>query len=425
MRDNAVRTTIGDTKAPRPLDRVNRAFKAQWPNQLEDGPMKPRHAGQLRRLLRARRVRIARMPFTDRDASAGVAAMTLQRIALVVIARNEEAQIGRLLDSVAPWVDSMLVLDTGSTDATAAIARSAGARVEHFSWCDDFSAARNAALTAAGADWHLVLDADEWLIDGGQALRALARQSPDFVGAVHLEDRFFDAGAWRTAHINISRVLPGTLRYAGRVHEQPQHRRPVRVMPLRVGHDGYAPERLAAKRGRNRALLHADLAQHAGDAYLWYQLGKDHAVYDEHTEAAACFARAAQALPTAAPWRHDLATRQLYSMKRAGRYAEAVAYGETQLAACAESPDFFFALGDLLLDWAADEPAQAEVLLPMIEDAWTRCLEIGEAPTLHGAVAGRGSVLAAHNLALVYEGLGRAAEAAALRGAYPALQPAL
>lgn len=349
--------------------------------------------------------------------------MPPRTVALVVIARNEAARIGRLLDSVAPWVDSMLVLDTGSDDDTVAIARRAGARVEHFRWCDDFAAARNAALAAAGADWHLVLDADEWLIDGGPALRALAQRRPDFVGSVHLEDRFLDGGTWRTTHIDISRVLPGALRYAGRVHEQPQHLLPVRTLGLRVGHDGYAPERMAAKRGRNRALLRADLADAAAsgdDAYLWYQLGKDHAVYDEHTDAADCFLRAAAGVPDAAPWRFDLAARALYSMKRAGRHAAGADYAESQLAACAASPDFFFALGDLLLDWAADEPARGEALLPMIEAAWTRCLELGETPALHGAVAGRGSVLAAHNLALVYEFTGRAGEAQALRARHGA-----
>lgn len=90
-------------------------------------------------------------------------------LALVVIARDEAAHIERLLASVRPWVDRMLVLDTGSKDDTAARAAAMGADVKQFTWCDDFSAARNAALDAASADWHLVLDADEWLIDGGVA----------------------------------------------------------------------------------------------------------------------------------------------------------------------------------------------------------------------------------------------------------------
>lgn len=343
--------------------------------------------------------------------------MKRQQIALTVIARDEEARIGRLLASVAPWVDAMLVLDTGSRDDTVAVARRHGARVEHFTWCDDFAAARNASLSLAAADWHLVLDADEWLIDGGALLHGLRGTQPDFVGALHLLD---DADAHTTSQLWLSRVLPGSVRYAGRVHEQPQHGLPVRRLALRVGHDGYSAERRAAKRGRNRRLLQADLADHPGDAYLWYQLGKDCAVYGEHGAAVDALQRADVLCREHPAWRHDLATRLLFSLKKTGRHAQALDWAQTRLDDHGASPDFFFALGDLLLDWAAEAPALADELLPMARQAWQQCLEIGEQPGLSGAVRGRGSWLAAHNLAVVLEGLGHVDEAAGLRARHPA-----
>ena len=344
-----------------------------------------------------------------------------RRLALVVIARDEAPRLGRLLDSVRPWVDDMLVLDTGSADGTARIAAEHGARVEHFAWCDDFAAARNHALALANADWHLVLDADEWLISGGEALQALRDTPPDVVGALQLRDRFdLNATSQGEAIAWLSRVLPGAVRYAGRVHEQPQHHLPVRRLPLVIGHDGYVGERLAAKRGRNRQLLTQALADAPDDAYLWYQLGKDCAVYDEHDAAETAFARAC-ALPAAveSPWGLDLVVRRLFGLKCLGRHADAMDFAQTQMNAGAESPDFFFAIGDLLLDLAASQPEQAEELLPMIESAWQQCLALGERPEQAGAVAGRGSYLAAHNLAVVLEGTGRSAEAAALRAAHP------
>ena len=344
-----------------------------------------------------------------------------RRLALVVIARDEAPRIGRLLDSVRPWVDDMLVLDTGSSDDTVQVARSCGARVETFTWCDDFAAARNHALTLAGADWHLVLDADEWLIEGGEALQALRHTAPDLVGALQLRDRFDVAAGQRAEAIGwLSRVLPGPVRYAGRVHEQPQHALPVRRLPLVVGHDGYAAERLADKRGRNRRLLEQALADTPGDAYLWYQLGKDHAVYDEHQGAEAAFARACE-LPAApaSPWWLDLVARRLFALKCLGRHADAMDFAQTQMEAAAGSPDFFFAIGDLLLDLAASRPEQAGDALPMAEAAWRRCLELGEHPEQPGAVTGRGSFLAAHNLAVVLDGTGREAEAAVLRATHP------
>lgn len=337
---------------------------------------------------------------------------------LVVIARDEASRIARLLDSVGPWVDRMLVLDTGSRDATVAIAAAHGARVEHFAWCDDFSAARNCALELAAADWHLVLDADEWLLDGGPALQQLRQTAPDFVGSLQLQDRFEADGQQQAASSWLSRLLPGALRYQGRVHEQPAHNLPVRRLPLLIAHDGYRSERLQAKRGRNRGLLQQALAEAPGDAYLWYQWGKDCSVYEDYAAAEQGFARAAQLAAPTVPWWPDLVTRRLFGLKCLKQHGPAMDFADSQLQDCADSPDFFFALGDLLLDLAAEQPQQAEALLPMIEQAWRQCLSLGERPQQAGAVAGRGSWLAAHNLALVLEGTGRAVEAQALRRAF-------
>ena len=341
------------------------------------------------------------------------------KLALVVIARDEGPRIQRLLESVAPWVDDMLVVDTGSSDDTVQCAVASGARVSHFAWCDDFAAARNAALATSNADWNLVLDADEWLIDGGPALRELAALPADFVGALRLDDLDTPGGV---VHSWLSRLLPGSVRYSGRVHEQPQHQLPVRRVPLVVGHDGYSPVRLAEKQGRNRRLLLTELDLAPDDAYLWYQLGKDHAAYDEHPQAADAFARAV-AVPTAPaatePWLTDLATCALFALKKSGRHEEAVALADQCLHTCGESPDFFFALGDLLLDMAAERPEEVDRLLPVAQAAWQRCLEIGERPDLHGSVAGRGSHLAAHNLAVVCSGLGLTAEADLWRTRFP------
>lgn len=83
------------------------------------------------------------------------------RLCLAMIVKNEQESLGHCLASVQGLVDEILVLDTGSTDRTVEIARSFGARVEVFTWVDDFSAARNAALARCTGDWVLVLDADE------------------------------------------------------------------------------------------------------------------------------------------------------------------------------------------------------------------------------------------------------------------------
>lgn len=86
----------------------------------------------------------------------------------VVISRNEADRIGRCLESMRSVCTEMLVLDCGSDDDTVAVARAAGARVEHQDWLG-FAAQKNEAISRATQPWLLLLDADEWLADGAEA----------------------------------------------------------------------------------------------------------------------------------------------------------------------------------------------------------------------------------------------------------------
>ncbi len=338
----------------------------------------------------------------------------MYRTALVMIVRNEQRCIQRCLSSMKPWVDELIVMDTGSTDDTVALARACGATVHHMAWPDDFAAARNAALDHSDADWHIVLDADEHLQHGGEALAALRQQTTDFVGALEVVSAF-DAGtaaASGQASSWISRVLPRGVRYEGVIHEQPLHALPVRRLPIAVQHDGYLPEHQQGKGDRNRRLLQAALAAHPDDPYLLYQAGKDHEVHDRFEQAKRAYDLAYGQTSMAHPWRHDLVLRHLFTLKALGRTAEAIHLAEQEMAHWHHSADFYFVLGDVLLDHALAHPAAAEDLLPMIESSWQQCLALGDTPGLEGAVQGRGSYLAAHNLAAFHDSLGHAEQAA-------------
>ncbi len=94
------------------------------------------------------------------------------KLSAVLIARNEEAMIGRALASLRGF-DEIVVLDTGSGDRTIAIAEEMGARVETgFAWCDDFAAARNAAAGKARGAWILSVDCDWECLTHGDAVKA-------------------------------------------------------------------------------------------------------------------------------------------------------------------------------------------------------------------------------------------------------------
>lgn len=327
----------------------------------------------------------------------------MPRIALVMIARNEARCIARCLRSVKPWVDEMIVLDTGSTDNTVALAQAEGAQVHHFAWVDDFAAARNAALALSTADWNLVLDADETLVDGFEALGSLRQQAADFIGRIDVCSSYAITGsASQSSSSWLPRMLPAGVRYEGRIHEQPVSTMPRRDLPIKALHDGYMPEQMRAKGARNRALLEAAVQSRPDDPYWRYQLGKDHEVHDRFEAAWSAYDAALQQLGSQAArepaWRHDLILRGLYTLKATGRLEAAIHLAETEMANWPDSPDFYFVLGDVLLAFAAEHPEQAPELLPMIESAWKQCLQIGENPRLEGTVHGRGSYLARHNL---------------------------
>lgn len=82
-------------------------------------------------------------------------------VSLCMIVKNEEKNLARCLASAKPIVDEMVIVDTGSSDATRKIAEIFGADVHDFPWNGDYSAARNASLAPARGNWILALDADE------------------------------------------------------------------------------------------------------------------------------------------------------------------------------------------------------------------------------------------------------------------------
>jgi len=339
-----------------------------------------------------------------------------RRLDLVMIVRDEARCLERCLASARSWVDGIVVLDTGSVDATVEIARRQGARVAHFDWIDDFAAARNAALAESDAAWRLVLDADEWIVEGGESLAGLRPEEPAFIGQVRVAS-LFDAigGGVAEAPSWLPRLLPRGVSYKGRIHEQPESALPRRRLPLVIAHDGYLDSQKEAKAGRNQRLLGLALEAEPGDAYLHYQLGKDLELGARFAEAEPHYSIALDRCEPQAGWRHDLVLRTLYTLKRLGRFEAATALAEVEMPRWPGSPDFFFTLGDLLLEWAAARPELAGRLLPTIESSWLRAIEIGEQPGLQDTVRGRGSFLAAHNLAVLHAGLGADAEAARWR----------
>ena len=140
-------------------------------------------------------------------------------LSLCMIVRDEEAVLERCLASVAGVADEIIVVDTGSTDATVAIARARGAVVLHHTFDPvDFAAARNAGLGRATGDFILVLDADETLDPAaGPIVRQLVAAGTN---AGYVVDRR-NLAEDRTWFDHAVRLFPARpeYRYRHRVHE--------------------------------------------------------------------------------------------------------------------------------------------------------------------------------------------------------------
>ena len=198
----------------------------------------------------------------------------MAKLSLCVIARNEERMLPDCLASVRGLVDEVVLVDTGSTDATREIAIRHGARVYDRPWDDDFAAPRNLAVRHATGDWVLQLDADERLAPGSAAAVRRAMKSRDtdlFMLMLHDATRL-DApsgevlsGAARTGPPTpVPRLMRRTadLEYRGIVHESVEdwlvrHGYRLKMLDAHIVHLG-AVLALRSARGkgeRNVALL--------------------------------------------------------------------------------------------------------------------------------------------------------------------------
>ncbi|NOZ55213.1 MAG: glycosyltransferase [Calditrichaeota bacterium] len=110
------------------------------------------------------------------------------RLTLCMIVRNEEASLGRCLDSVKAVVDEIVVVDTGSEDRTLEVAKAYGAKTKQIQWEKDFAAARNVSLELATGDWVLLLDADE-VIPASELDRLRAAVDSPFADAYRMTTR--------------------------------------------------------------------------------------------------------------------------------------------------------------------------------------------------------------------------------------------
>jgi len=329
-----------------------------------------------------------------------------QRLSLCMIVRDEQEMLPRCLDAVAGAIDEIVIVDTGSTDATIQIARSFGARIIEHEWTGSFAVARNVSFDAASGDWLMYLDADEVLLgeDAG-LLRSLTGRS--WREAFYLSETSYtgdreDGTAVAHNALRVFRNRP-EYRFEGRLHEQIAHRLPgylperIEATAVRVEHFGYLGVTRDAreKSRRNIELLRLQQAESLPSSFLHYNLGCEHAALGESAAALAEFERSWKLFEAAGDRdSHKFAPALLSRLVKALRLCDRP---QDALVRAEQGLELFPGFTDLVL-----EQARAAIALEQPERAIELCeccIEMGEAPRSYTATVGSGSFLPRLHLA--------------------------
>jgi glycosyltransferase involved in cell wall biosynthesis len=202
-----------------------------------------------------------------------------------LIVKNEEQRLPKCLESLKSIADEIIVVDTGSSDRTVAIAKKYQARVFHFEWCDDFSQARNYAIAQAKGKWILVIDADEILEQSAIAILQEVMQRDDCLAVNLLRSEIDTTQSPYSLVLRLFRNHPA-ITFTGIYHEsidqsvvalqaQEPHWQLLNVEVPVLLHYGYTDNEIQLKHKYEFAkqLMYKHLAAFPDDSYMLNKLG--------------------------------------------------------------------------------------------------------------------------------------------------------
>jgi tetratricopeptide (TPR) repeat protein len=202
-----------------------------------------------------------------------------------LIVKNEEQRLAQCLESLRSLVDEIILVDTGSSDRTLAIAEEYQAKIFHFEWCDDFSQARNYAIAQAKGKWILVIDADELVEPKAIAALQMVMQRDDCLAVNILRSEIGAAQAPYSLVLRLFRHHPA-IAFTGIYHEsidqsvvalqaQEPHWQVVNVEIPVLLHYGYTSSEIQLKHKYDFAkrLMHKHLQVFPDDSYMLNKLG--------------------------------------------------------------------------------------------------------------------------------------------------------
>lgn len=325
-----------------------------------------------------------------------------------MIVKNEASILDDCLSALSSLNCEIVIVDTGSNDNTKEIALNYTDKLYDFKWCNDFSAARNYAVSMASNDCILTVDADEILIlnDLTQLQKCVTNcTNPDFnvnvhippVGRTRCRSIYERSGEKCTMTENLSRMFSRQYyHYEGIIHEQlvplnKSERSGFIDVPLTFEHRGYNgnAEFIENKTSRNIALLKKACEENPEDSYLLYQLGKSYFMRKDYLKSYELFDKCLYFdLDPQLEYVQDLVESYGYSMLNTDQYEKAL-----QLSGIyddfSSSCEFVFLMGLIYMNNGIFDSAVNEFKKAA---SFVSC-----------KIEGSNSYLAYYNIAVIYE----------------------
>lgn len=217
-------------------------------------------------------------------------------LSLTMIVKNEEKYLDECLASVNDIADEIIIVDTGSTDNTVDIAKKYKAHVYDFKWVNDFSAARNYALSKSTGNWILYLDADERVDKNSLAELEKIKNSPEKTGyyctVKSIDNENNRDNSMR--YVRLFRNIDG-IEFNGKVHEQitgSLTKNGIKLFNsnILITHLGYniSADEKKVKAERNLKLL-IDEFERTKSGYYAFQLASTYNIIEDTANAAKYF----------------------------------------------------------------------------------------------------------------------------------------
>jgi len=337
------------------------------------------------------------------------------KLSLAMIVKDEADNLGRCLNSVQGVVDEIVVVDTGSSDNTVEIAEKFGAKVIHYKWHNDFSAARNVSLEHSTGEWVMFLDADEELVREDIPELKKLLEDAEHEGFFFNEFNFVGDKEEDGVVVNLAFRLwrnKPEYRFSGAIHEQivakvQSQNQNVGLTGIRINHYGYLNKATKEKNKvqRNLNILIKEAEKHPDDSFTRFNLGVEYLRLKDHEKALDQYKKAFANLTGLNLAYASMLIRNIaLCLKELGRHKEALKVLKDAKEAYPDYTDLFYLEG---LVYLADKDVLSAI------HCFETCLDMGPAGKTHISRTGTGGYIAANSLANAYRAIGNEQKAVA------------